>query len=37
MKQGLVKEFEFLMPETIELLGSTENKVTKDENGKNVP
>ena len=25
------------MPETIKLLGSTKSKVTKDENGKNVP
>ena len=26
-----------LMPETIKLLGSTKNKITKDENDKNVP
>ena len=26
----------FLMPETIELLGSAKEKVTKDKNGKNV-
>ena len=25
------------MPETIKLLGSTKNKVTKNENGENVP
>ena len=25
------------MPETIKLLGSTKNKITKDENDKNVP
>ena len=25
------------MPETIKLLGSTENKITKDKNGENVP
>ena len=28
---------EFLTPETIKLLGSTENKITKDKNGDNVP
>ena len=28
---------ELLMSETIKLLGSTKNKITKDENGKNVP
>ena len=28
---------EFLTPETMKLLGSTENKITKDENGENVP
>ena len=27
---------EFLSPETIELLGSTKNKITKDKNGENV-
>ena len=27
---------ELLTPETIKLLGSTKNKVTKDENGENV-
>ena len=26
-----------LMPETMKLLGSTKNKITKDENNKNVP
>ena len=25
------------MPETMELLGNTENKITKDKNGENVP
>ena len=25
------------MPESIKLLGSTKNKITKDENGENVP
>ena len=29
--------FELLTPETMKLLGSTENKITKDKNGKNVP
>ena len=29
--------FELLTPETMKLLGSTENKVTKDKNGENVP
>ena len=28
---------EFLTPETMKLLGSTESKITKDKNGKNVP
>ena len=28
---------ELLMPETMKLLGSTENKITKDKNGENVP
>ena len=28
---------ELLTPETIKLLGSTKNKIIKDENGKNVP
>ena len=28
---------EFLTPETMKLLGSTENKITKDKNGENVP
>ena len=28
---------ELLTPETIKLLGSTENKITKDKNGENVP
>ena len=28
---------EFLTPETIKLLGSTKNKITKDKNGENVP
>ena len=28
---------EFLMPETIKLLGSTKSKITKDEKGENVP
>ena len=28
---------EFLSPETMKLLGSTENKITKEENGENVP
>ena len=28
---------ELLTPETMKLLGSTENKITKDKNGKNVP
>ena len=29
--------FELLTPETMKLLGSTENKITKDKNGENVP
>ena len=29
--------FELLAPETMKLLGSTENKITKDKNGENVP
>ena len=28
---------EFLTPETLKLLGSTESKITKDKNGENVP
>ena len=28
---------ELLMPETMKLLGSTKSKITKDENGENVP
>ena len=28
---------ELLMPETMKLLGSTKNEITKDENGENVP
>ena len=28
---------EFLTPETMKLIGSTENKITKDKNGENVP
>ena len=28
---------ELLMPETMELLGSTKSKITKNENGENVP
>ena len=28
---------EFLTPETMKLLGSTENKITKEKNGENVP
>ena len=28
---------ELLIPETMKLLGSTENKITKDKNGENVP
>ena len=28
---------ELLTPETIKLLGSTKNKITKDKNGENVP
>ena len=28
---------ELLIPETIKLLGSTKNKILKDENGENVP
>ena len=28
---------ELLTPETMKLLGSTKSKITKDENGKNVP
>ena len=28
---------ELLTPETMELLGSTENKITKDKNGRNIP
>ena len=27
----------FLTPETMKLLGSTENKITKDKNGENIP
>ena len=33
----LYKSNEILMPETMKLLGSTNNKITKDENGENVP
>ena len=29
--------FEFFTPETMQLLGRTENKITKDKNGENVP
>ena len=29
--------FELLMPETMKLLGSTKNKITKDKNGENEP
>ena len=29
--------FELLTPETMKLLGSTKSKITKDENGENVP
>ena len=29
--------FELLTPEIMKVLGSTENKITKDKNGKNVP
>ena len=29
--------FELLTPKTVKLLGSTENKITKDKNGENVP
>ena len=29
--------FELLTPETMKLLGSTEDKITKDKNGENVP
>ena len=29
--------FELLMPETMKLLGNTKSKITKDENGENVP
>ena len=29
--------FEFLMSETMKLLGSTKSKITKDKNGENVP
>ena len=28
---------ELLIPETVKLLGRTKSKITKDENGKNVP
>ena len=28
---------DFLMPETMKLLGSSKSKITKDENGSNVP
>ena len=35
MKTGYY--LELLMPETMKLLGSTKSKMTKDENGKNVP
>ena len=28
---------ELLTPETMKLLGSTENRITKDKNGENVP
>ena len=28
---------EFLTPETVKLLGTTENKITKDKNAENVP
>ena len=28
---------ELLTPETMKLLGSTQNKITKDKNGENVP
>ena len=31
------QSLEFLTPETMKLLGSTKNKITKDKNGENVP
>ena len=32
-----VLSLDFLIPETMKLLGSVENKITKDKNGGNVP
>ena len=37
MKIGLNFSLELLTSETMKLLGSTENKITKDKNGENVP
>ena len=37
MKIKTVYDLELLTPETIKLLGSTKSKITKDENGENVP
>ena len=34
-KNGYIREL--LTPETMKLLGSTKNKITKDKNGENVP
>ena len=36
-KIKIVYYLELLTPETIKLLGSNKNKITKNENGKNVP
>ena len=36
MKKILIIHLELLTPEIVKLLGSTENKITKDKNGKNV-
>ena len=36
-KIKIVYYLELLMPETMKLLGSSKSKITKDENGENVP
>ena len=37
LKYSLGHSLELLTPETMKLLGSTKNKITKDKNGENVP
>ena len=37
LKYSLRYSFELLTPETMKLLGSTENKISKDKNSENVP